>query len=232
MGKPTRNELLAEYYLRAAGVAAVWIDAAGHVGAQDVASIGIKPDRLVYCCARGVHFTLAYRLYEWKRGIAADQVAIAPKLEDLADRGGVGLTPHAVTVDRALAAVAVVDETITGSPDELRDLNTAFKAAFGSTRASNMSTTLRRGRRRCSRRWLTKVLAPQMPEPWPGGRRHLLPRDETGRRTKTDQSGPVDGSFPTMVLASHLWQFSLMAWHLFQLLIFIAVASGLYFVRR
>jgi hypothetical protein len=32
MGKPTRNELLAEYYLRAAGVAAVWIDAKGHVG--------------------------------------------------------------------------------------------------------------------------------------------------------------------------------------------------------
>jgi hypothetical protein len=48
MGKPTRNELLAEYYLRAAGVAAVWIDAAGHVGAQDVASIGMRPDRLVY----------------------------------------------------------------------------------------------------------------------------------------------------------------------------------------
>ena len=33
MGKPTRNELLAEYYLRASGVAAVWIDAEGHVGA-------------------------------------------------------------------------------------------------------------------------------------------------------------------------------------------------------
>jgi hypothetical protein len=39
MGKPTRNELLAEYYLRAAGVAAVWIEAEGHVGAQDVATI-------------------------------------------------------------------------------------------------------------------------------------------------------------------------------------------------
>jgi hypothetical protein len=34
MAKPTRNELLAEYYLRAAGVAAMWIDAAGHVGPQ------------------------------------------------------------------------------------------------------------------------------------------------------------------------------------------------------
>jgi len=37
MGKPRRNEILAECYLRAAGVAAVWIDADGHIGAQDVA---------------------------------------------------------------------------------------------------------------------------------------------------------------------------------------------------
>jgi hypothetical protein len=129
MGKPTRNELLAEYYLRAAGVAAVWIDAAGHVGAQDVASVGIKPDRLVYCCARGMHFTLVYRVYEWKRSVEADRTAIAAKLEDLADRDGVGLTPHAVAVDRALAAVATVTETLTGSPDELQELNAAFKAA-------------------------------------------------------------------------------------------------------
>jgi hypothetical protein len=31
-GKPTRSELLAKYYLCAAGSAAVWIDAEGHVG--------------------------------------------------------------------------------------------------------------------------------------------------------------------------------------------------------
>jgi hypothetical protein len=37
MGKPTRNELFAEYYLRAASIAAVWIDGEGHVGAQNVA---------------------------------------------------------------------------------------------------------------------------------------------------------------------------------------------------
>jgi hypothetical protein len=112
MGKPTRNEFLAEYYLRAAGVAAVWIDADGPVGAQDVASIDIDPDRIVYCCSRGDHFILAYRLYEWKKAIVADPQAIAAKLEDLADRGGVGLTPHGVAVDLALAAVAVVNETI------------------------------------------------------------------------------------------------------------------------
>lgn len=102
MGKPTRNEQLAEYYLRAAGVAAVWIDAEGHVGAQDVASVDIDRDRTVYCCERGVIFTLAYRLYEWKKGVEADAPAIAAKLEELAERGGVGITPHQVAIDRAI----------------------------------------------------------------------------------------------------------------------------------
>ena len=53
------------------------------------------------------------------------------KLEDLSDRGGVGLTPHAVVLDRALAAVAVVNEIIEkmGSTGELQDLNAKFKAA-------------------------------------------------------------------------------------------------------
>jgi hypothetical protein len=37
------SDPLAEFYLRAAGVAAVWIDAEGHVGAQDVASIENDP---------------------------------------------------------------------------------------------------------------------------------------------------------------------------------------------
>jgi hypothetical protein len=127
MGKPTRNELLAEYYLRAAGVAAVWIDADGHVGAQDVALIEKEPGRVVYCCERGVHFTLAYRLYEWKKAIVADPPSIAAKLEELADRGGVGLTSHAVAIDRALAAVTAVNDTIDkmGSTGELK----AFKEA-------------------------------------------------------------------------------------------------------
>jgi hypothetical protein len=45
----------------------VWVDATGHVGAQDVASIESEPDRTICCCERGSHFVLAYRLYEWKR---------------------------------------------------------------------------------------------------------------------------------------------------------------------
>jgi len=61
MGKSFQNELLAKRYLRAAGVAAVWIDADGHVGAQDVAKIEVEAGHTVYCCARGAHFVLFYR---------------------------------------------------------------------------------------------------------------------------------------------------------------------------
>jgi hypothetical protein len=131
MGKLSRDELLAEYYLRAAGVAAVWIDAAGHVGAQDVASIEILPDRIVYCCVRGVHFPLAYWLYEWKQAIQVDPPAIAAKLEEIAEHGGVGLTPHQVAVDRAMATVALINQTMAKMQmtGELREINQAFKAA-------------------------------------------------------------------------------------------------------
>jgi hypothetical protein len=131
MGKATRNELLAEYYLRAAGVAAVWIDATGRVGAQDVASIEIDPDCIVYCCERGSDFVLAYRLYEWKKAVDVDPPAIAAKLEDLAEVGGVGLTPHAAAVERALAVVATVNETLekAANAGDLREINRSFKEA-------------------------------------------------------------------------------------------------------
>jgi hypothetical protein len=76
-------------------------------------------------------FTLAYRLYEWKKGVDTDRPAIAAKLEELAERGGVGLTPHQIALDRALAAVAAVTGAIDrmGATGELQDLKAAFKAA-------------------------------------------------------------------------------------------------------
>jgi hypothetical protein len=133
MGKPTRNELLANYYLRAAGVAAVWIDAEGNVGAQDVAKVDVGAGLTVYCYPRGAQFVLAYRLQLWMAAQPErpDQPAVAAKLEELADRGRVGLTPHAVALDRALAAVAAVNETIDkmGSTGEIKAFNRAFKEA-------------------------------------------------------------------------------------------------------
>ena len=62
MGKPNRNAHLAGRYLRAAAVAAVWIDPAGGIGAQEVAKFEAEAAHAVYCCPRGAHFILAYRL--------------------------------------------------------------------------------------------------------------------------------------------------------------------------
>jgi hypothetical protein len=66
---------------------------------------------------------------EWKKAVVVDPPAIAVKLEEIAELGGVGLTPHAVAIDRALAAVAAVNDTIDkmGSTGELK--NRAFKEA-------------------------------------------------------------------------------------------------------
>jgi hypothetical protein len=66
-----------------------------------------------------------------KKAVEADQAAIAAKLEELADLGGVGLTPHQTAVDRALEAVTAVNETIDkmGSTGELKAFNRAFKEA-------------------------------------------------------------------------------------------------------
>lgn len=127
----TRNEDLAGYYLRAAGVAAIWIDEAGHIGAADVASIDEQPGRIIYCCLRGDHFRLSYHLYEWKQSVQASPEAIARKLEEMAIGLKIGLTKHGTAVDRARAAVAAVNAAVdrmevTG---ELKEFNAAFKSA-------------------------------------------------------------------------------------------------------
>ena len=77
------------------------------------------------CCSDSVAKLSLTRLamYKWKKAVIADQPASAAKLEEPADRGGVGLTPHAVAIDRALAAVAAVNDTIdkmgsTGTPSK------------------------------------------------------------------------------------------------------------------
>jgi hypothetical protein len=133
MGRSTRNEFLAKHYLRAAGVAAVWIDADGHVGAQDIAKLEAEAGHTVYCCARGAHFVLAYRLQLWmaEQPERPDQAVVAAKLEELAAAGGVGLTPHAVAADRARAAVMTVSEAFgkAANNGDLREMNAAFKAA-------------------------------------------------------------------------------------------------------
>ncbi|KJC47321.1 hypothetical protein UB31_18885 [Bradyrhizobium sp. LTSP849] len=128
-GKRDQHDL-AEYFLRAAGVAAIWIDDGGHIGAADVASIDEQPGRIVYCCLRGDHFRLSYHLYEWKQSVQASREAIARKLEEMAAGLLIGLTKHVTAVERARAAVAAVEgafETM-AQRGEMREMNAAFKA--------------------------------------------------------------------------------------------------------
>ncbi|MGY3501680.1 hypothetical protein [Bradyrhizobium sp. USDA 4471] len=129
----SRDYLLADYYLKAAGVALVWIDRNGHIGAQDVAQVEIDAQRVGYCCVRGAHFVLAYRLQLWReeQPAAPPPAAIAARLEQLAVEGGVSLTAHQLAAERALAAVATVEQMMEAMKQagELREMNAAFKAA-------------------------------------------------------------------------------------------------------
>jgi hypothetical protein len=56
---PTRNELLADHFPKAAGIAAVYADATGAIGATDTADMFCPWDRIVLCCARGNHAKVA-----------------------------------------------------------------------------------------------------------------------------------------------------------------------------
>jgi hypothetical protein len=132
MGQAHDRYRLADYYLNAAGIAAIWIDPDGSIGAQDVARLYLENDRIGYCCLRGAHFVLAYRLQCWlqEQGERAAP-AIASRLEKLAIEGGVGLTKHEIAATRALHAVATVEQMMDAMKQngELREMNSAFKEA-------------------------------------------------------------------------------------------------------
>ncbi len=127
---PTPNELLAEHFLRAAGVATVYVDAAGAIGAVDVVGIGAPAGWVLLCCARGNHAkvaTLAAARVPGKHGQAAALAAVREAAAEM----GIGLTPHETVVQRALGAVEAVDKRIADlqKTGGLRDINDEFKAA-------------------------------------------------------------------------------------------------------
>ncbi|WP_426424884.1 hypothetical protein [Bradyrhizobium genosp. A] len=129
MGNGRKQDDLADYYLRASGVAAIWIDEEGHIGAADVATVDEHPSRISYCCLRGDHFRLSYHLYEWKQ--SASPEVLARKLDEMAAGLGIGITKHITAVQRARAAVAAVEDAFEcmAASGEMRDWNAAFKEA-------------------------------------------------------------------------------------------------------
>lgn len=121
MGK-SRNERLADHYLEAAGIAGVWIGAGYACGLLRVVSTEPRPGCRIYCCAA------------WSEAIALGRAcSLYPEtpIEQRADRYGIAITDHIVVVERALAAVDVVNRTITEMQRTggMREFNAMFKAA-------------------------------------------------------------------------------------------------------
>lgn len=56
---PTRNELLADHFLKTAGIAAVYVDASGAIGAVDVVGIDAPSGSVLLCCAAGKQIRIA-----------------------------------------------------------------------------------------------------------------------------------------------------------------------------
>jgi hypothetical protein len=125
---PTRNELLADHFLKAAGIAAVYVDARGAIGAVDNVGLFARDD-VVLCCARGNHAKVA-TLAASRIPAKAGQAAALAAVRDAAAELGIGLTPLETVIKRAFAAVEAVDQRITDlqSTGCMKELNAEFKA--------------------------------------------------------------------------------------------------------
>jgi hypothetical protein len=66
---PPRDELLADHFLKAAGIAAVCVDDAGAVGTVDVVVIDAPPGRVLLCCAPGKQIGIATKAARVERRI-------------------------------------------------------------------------------------------------------------------------------------------------------------------
>lgn len=117
----TRNERLADHYLAVSGVAAIAIDAAGVVSVVQPVTVDQVSGLHVVCCsgmAEALHLARAQSLYG------------NMSIEDRAALMGIGCTPHADVVIRAMAAVDAVNATIKKWQDTggMAQINSAFKA--------------------------------------------------------------------------------------------------------
>lgn len=119
--------LLADYYLQCAGIAAIEIGAGGEVTVRESVTTEASAGCVSIVCLRGDLERLAGLAHQ----CCGDQAAVARRLRQLAAGLYIGITPHRVVVDRALAAVDAVNGTVRQMQEigGMREVNRAFKAA-------------------------------------------------------------------------------------------------------
>jgi hypothetical protein len=98
---PTRNELLADHFIEAAGIAAVYVDEAGGIAAVDFVGIDAR-GWVLLCCAAGKQIGIAAKAAA-RVAVGTDQTAALAVLRSVAADCGVGLTPHQTVIQRALS---------------------------------------------------------------------------------------------------------------------------------
>jgi hypothetical protein len=90
---PTRSELLADHFLKAAGTAAVYVDEAGAIGAVDVVGIDTPSKWVLLCCAPGRQIGIATKAAA-RVTDEADQAAALAALRSVAVTAP--WTPHQI----------------------------------------------------------------------------------------------------------------------------------------
>jgi hypothetical protein len=126
----TANERLADHFIQAAPIAAVYVGAAGEISAFDVVGFEAPWDGVLLCCAEGKQVVIVAKAAARIAPACGPHAALAA-LRAAAANAGVGLTPHGAVAQRALATVEMVNDRITElqRTGGLRDVNAEFKAA-------------------------------------------------------------------------------------------------------
>jgi len=124
---PNSCKWLADRYLKSAGIAAVCIDADGQVTAYATVGIDLPAGLVCFACLRGD----VERLTAHARRCRGDQATVAAQLKQLAADLYIGITPHHLAIDRALAAVDIVHNRMQQmqASGGMKQVNSAFKAA-------------------------------------------------------------------------------------------------------
>jgi len=127
---PTRNKLLADHFLKSAGIAAVYADDAGAIGAVDIVGIDAPPGWALLCCAPGKQAAIAAKA-SIRVVVGMGQGAALAAVREAAAELGIGLTPHETVIQRAVIAVETVNQRIADlqKTGGMKEMNAEFKAA-------------------------------------------------------------------------------------------------------